>query len=273
MTEDDFVRLQGLMASRAGYRLSNDRMHLAEHRLGPVARREGYHNVEALLAHIWSRPLGTLAWEVIECLLNAETWFRRDRPVFELYSRELLPVLSSARADRPVRIWCAGGGSGQEAYSLAMEALRLDVKVEILSTDLSARSIAKAQQGIYTGFEIQRGLPARTMLDWFEPYDDQWRAVPALRQCIRFARTNLLDPLPEPLSNSGPFDLIFCRYVLDDMVPDHRATVLEHLCDRMVDDGCLFLGKSEHSQGNAFRAVAGQSGLYVKAPDRSRRAA
>ena len=273
MTPEDFDRLQGLMASRAGFALHHDRMQLAEHRLGPVARREGYHNVEALLAQIWSRPVGALAWDVIESLLNNETWFRRDRKVFDLCGRDLMPVLAKARRDRPVRIWCAGGGTGQEAYSLAMLALSQGLRIDILNTDLSARAVAKAQQGVYTGFEIQRGLPARTMLDWFAPLEDQWQAKDELRRCVRFARANLLDPLPEALAKDGPFDLIFCRYVLGDMVPDYRAGVLEHLAKPLTDDGCLFLGQGEQAEGSAFRAVAGQKGLFVKAPDRKRHAA
>lgn len=273
MTPEDFDRLQGLMSSRAGYALASERMQLAEHRLGPIARREGYHNVEALLSHVWSRPLGTLGWQIIEYLLNSETWFRRDRHVYDLYSRELLPALAAARKDRPVRIWCAGGGSGQEAYGLAMAALDLGLEVEILSTDLSASSTTKGTTGIYTGFEIQRGLSAHAMLKWFVPVEDQWQASAEVRRCVTFERANLLDPLSDSAAKRGPFDLIFCRYVLEDMVPDKRALVLEQLSDRLLDDGCLFLGLTDKIEGNAFRAVAGQTGLFVKAPDRNRRAA
>ena len=98
MTPDDFDKLQSLLATRAGYRLSRDRIHLAEHRLGPVARREGYGNVEALLANLWANPVASLAWSVIEVLLNAETWFRRDRAPFRILEAELLPALASAAA-------------------------------------------------------------------------------------------------------------------------------------------------------------------------------
>lgn len=273
MTPEDFDRLQALMASRAGYTLLSERMQLAEHRLGPIARREGYHNVEALLNHLWSRPLGALGWQIIECLLNGETWFRRDRHVFELYARELLPALGSARKDRPVRILCAGGGSGQEAYSLAMAALDLGIKVEILSTDLSASNTTKGTTGVYSGFEIQRGLSAQSMLKWFGPVEEQWQASADLRRCVHFERANLLDPPSESALKRGPFDLIFCRYVLEDMIPDKRSLVLDQLCDQLMDDGCLFLGLSDKIEGKAFRQVAGQTGLFVKSPERSRHAA
>lgn len=273
MTPADFDRLQALMASRAGFALQPDRMQLAEHRLGPVARREGFHNVEALLNSLWSRPAGSLAWTIIESLLNTETWFRRDRPLLDLYADTLLPALARARGARPVRIWVAGGGSGQEAYSLAMAAMERDITVDILSTDLSRRMVEKGSRGLYSGFEIQRGLSARTMLRWFQPSEDQWQAMDALRNAVHFDRANLLDPLPADLAAKGPFDLIFCRHVLCDMVPAAREAVLAHLHRPLADDGCLFLGPDEKADHPLFRPVAGRAGLYVKGPDRDRRAA
>lgn len=273
MTPEDFDRLQALMASRAGFDLSPDRMQLAEHRLGPVARREGFHNVEALLNTLWARPIGSLGWSVIETLLNTETWFRRDRHVFDLYSRELLPALAQARQGRPVRIWVAGGGSGQEAFSLAMAALDQGLSVDILCTDLSRRNLEKAGRAIYSGFEIQRGLPARAMLRYFDPVEDQWQARPTLRQIVQFERANLLAPLPHDLIGKDPFDLVFCRYVLGDMLPDARNKTLEHLHSPLADGGCLFLGADEKIDSKAFRQVAGRAGLFVKGSSRNQRAA
>lgn len=273
MTPEDFDRLQALLASRAGFALSPQRMQLAEHRLGPIARREGFHNVEALLNTLWSRPIGSLGWTIIETLLNTETWFRRDRQVFDLYANELLPALAQARKGGPVRIWVAGGGSGQEAFSLAMAALDKGVSVDILSTDLSRRSLEKAGCAIYSSFEIQRGLPARSMLKYFDPVEDHWQARPGLRQLVQYERTNLLDPLPQDLAAKGPFDLVFCRYVLNDMLPDIRNKVQEHLLDQLRDDGCLFLGVDEKIDSTLFRQVAGRAGLFVKGAGRQRNAA
>lgn len=271
MTPDDFNRLQDLMASCAGYSLTSDRMHMAEHRLGPVARREGYHNVEALLATLWGKPMTTLHWSVVEALLNAETWFRRDRDAFDIYQRELMPALASARPGRKVRLWSAGTSNGQEAYSLAMAALETKADVDILATDLSHHAIRRASGGLYTSFEIQRGLSARTMLKWFEQSEEHWCARAELRQTIRFERSNLLDDQ----SDRGLFDVIFCRYVLSDMDPVRRAQVLKMLEQRLVDDGCLFLGHNEvpDKESSAFRPVAGRKGLFVKAPTNARRAA
>lgn len=270
MTPEDFDRLQTLTAARAGLKLTRDRMHLAEHRLGPIARREGFASVEALLAALWERHADALAWSVVEALLNAETWFRRDRQPYDTLHREMLPALGQARG-RPVRIWSAGCSTGQEAYSLALAAADAGVSAEITAVDLSQRAIEKARSGLYTAFEIQRGLSAATMLRGFRPEDDQWRARAELRASIAFDRVNLLD---EP-GDTTRYDVIFCRYVLSDMEPSRRVQVLEAIEARLMDDGCLFLGLGERPDGEtvAFRPVVGREGLYVKAPTRFSRAA
>ena len=271
MSPDDFDRLQSLMASRAGFRLTRDRMKLAEHRLGPLARREGYETVDALLASLWSKPVATLGWAVIEALLNPETWFRRDRRPFDTFSDELLPALSAARKGAPVKVWSAGCSTGQEAWSLAIGALDAGFPVEIVATDLSQRALEKARSGAYTGFEIQKGLKAGTMLAWFDQAEDSWIAKPRLRAAVHFARANLLDPP----ADDHRFDVIFCRNVLCDMESARRAQALDNLERRLVDDGCLFLGLDEslNADSLAFRPVAGRRGLFVKTPAAMRRAA
>ncbi|KQW83069.1 CheR family methyltransferase [Brevundimonas sp. Root1279] len=271
MSPEDFDRLQSLLASRAGYRLTRDRMKLAEHRLGPLARREGYETVDALLAALWAKPVAGLGWAVIEALLNPETWFRRDRATFDTFARELMPALAAARGGQPIRVWSAGCSTGQEAWSLAMSARDAGFEIEIVATDLCQRALEKARVGAYTGFEIQRGLRAETMLTWFDQAEENWIARPQLRSMVHFARANLLDA---PADDTR-FDVIFCRHVLSDMDPAQRVQVLDNLERRLVDDGCLFLGPDESLSGDsvAFRAVAGRKGLFVKAPAALKRAA
>ena len=271
MTPDDFDRLQNLMASRAGFRLTRDRMKLAEHRLGPVARREGFESVDAMLANLWAKPVASLGWAVIEALLNPETWFRRDRTSFDSLARELLPALGKARSGQPVKIWSAGCSTGQEAWSLAIAAQEAHVPVEIIATDLSQRALEKGRSGAYTGFEIQRGLKAETMLRWFDQAEDAWIAKAELRATVHFARANLADAP----TDGHRFDVIFCRHVLGDADPARRRDMFDNLERRLVDDGCLFLGPDEHPDGDsiAFRAVAGRKGLFVKSAAALQRAA
>lgn len=270
MTPEDFDRLQALMASRTGFRLTRDRMKLAEHRLGPVARREGFDTVDAMLATLWDQPVASLGWSVIEALLNPETWFRRDRPTFEVFGRELMPALAKARGGR-VSVLSAGCSTGQEAWSIAMAGLDAGATIEVRAVDLAHRALEKARSGAYTGFEIQRGLKAETMLRWFDQADDAWVAKPALRAAVDFARANLLDPPADDIR----YDVVFCRNVLTDMEPARRALVLDNLERRLVDDGCLFLGADETPAEDsiAFRPVVERKGLFVKAPAAARRAA
>ena len=244
MSPEDFDRLQSLMATRAGYRLTRDRMKLAEHRLGPVARREGFETVDAMLAALWAKPVASLGWSIIEALLNPETWFRRDRAAFETFSEELLPALIRARAGQPIRIWSAGCSTGQEVWSIGMAALEVGAPVEIVATDLSRRALEKARTGAYTGFEIQRGLKAQTMLRWFDQAEDAWIARAELR-------------------------------ALAHLESAARGQVLDQLERRLVDDGCLFLGAEEGigADSLAFRPVAGRKGLFVKSPAALKRAA
>ncbi|MCC5611731.1 protein-glutamate O-methyltransferase CheR [Nostoc sp. CHAB 5834] len=271
MNQDDFDRLQGLLASRAGFRLGRDRIHLAEHRLAPVARREGFDSVEAMLQTLWVKPVASLGWAVIEAMLNPETWFRRDRAVFDTITRELLPAIARARPGGLVRIWSAGCSTGQEPFSVAIGALDAGINAEIIATDLSQRAVDKARAGFFSAFEIQRGLSAQTMLDWFEPADDAWRARERLRDAVRFARHNLLDPP----TDGQRFDVILCRNVLTEMEPTRRGLVVDGLERRLVDDGVLVLGADDRIDGDsiAFRPIAGRKGLFVKAPSALSRAA
>lgn len=271
MTPENLQHLQALLVSRTGYRLTSDRAQLAAHRLMPAARREGYADVDALLDAVRGTEPGVLAWSVIEAALNSETWFRRDRAPFNTFAQEVLPAIAGVRPQGRVRVWSAGCGSGQEAYSLAMPALQAETNVEIVATDLSHRALEKARSGLYTQFEVQRGLSARQLLDWFDQSEDMWRTRDRLRSAVAFERANLLDEPPP----GGRFDVIFCRYVLGDMAPERRARALDVLEQALADDGCLFLGLDENAgeRPDSFRPVPGRPGLFVKAPAALRRAA
>lgn len=271
MKPQDLEHLQGLLASRAGFRLTRDRLSLVEHRLAPLARREGFASVEQLIQALRDRPVGELAWAAIEAMLTPETWFHRDRAPFATFRQEVLPAIAKVRPGGRVRVLSAGCSTGQEAYSLAMAALETGMAAEIVAIDLSSRALEKAQAGLYTQFEIQRGLPARQLLKWFDKSEDMWRARPELRAAVRFARANLLD---DPVE-AEPFDVIFCRNVLGDFDPAKRARLFDVLARALADDGCLFLGVNDGAgePPEAFRPVSGRRGLYVKSPGAIRRAA
>lgn len=261
--EIDFDALKALMADKAGYALGPERASAVEARLGPIARREGLESVSALVALMDPSARPSLTWEIIEAILPADSRFFRDREPFQLMCAQLLPALANARGGK-VRILSAGCATGQEAWSAAICAAEAGAEVEIVAIDLSGRALEKAKAGVYTQFEVQRGLRARQLIQWFERSDDLWRVSERLRSSVRFERVNMIDGF-EPL---GRFDLIFCRHVLMDMTVDARRRVVAGLDAALGPAGCLFLGAGEAvpEAGSIFRPVAGLKSVYVRGP-------
>src|SRR5262249_16957555 len=145
---------------------------------------------------------------------------------------------------RPLRIWSAACGAGQEIYSLAMLADAMaesGLQVELAASDLAERMLEKAQSGLYTQFEVQRGLPIRRLAAHFEKEGDLWRIAPRIRQMVRWRRINLI----AGLNGLGPFDVILCRNVLSGMVEPAREKVLAELASAMAPDGVLVTGLRE----------------------------
>ena len=269
MTLEDRELVAQLCAARAGVRVDPDKAYLIESRLAPIARREGFDSIGDMLALLRERRDDKLAWSVVEAMAQAESAFFRDREPFALFRDEVLPSLARLRGTEPVRIWSAACAAGQEVYSLAMivedERGRLPgVKVELFGTDIGERQLEKAQSGLYTQFEIQRGLPIRQLIRHFEPSDDMWRASPRLRQMIRWRRVNLV----ADLSTAGRFDVIFCRYVLSTLIEPMKGRLLINLARALSPEGYLFLGDQESAAGlsDAFEPVGGRPGLYARNP-------
>ncbi|WP_312164727.1 protein-glutamate O-methyltransferase CheR [Phenylobacterium sp.] len=269
MKLEDRELVAQLCAARAGVRVDPEKTYLIESRLGPVARREGFGSVADMLAILRERREDKLAWSIVEAMAHAESAFFRDREPFALFRDEVLPTLARARETEPVRIWSAACAAGQEAYSLAMivedERGRLPgLKVELFGTDISERQLEKAQSGLFTQFEVQRGLPIRQLVRHFEQADDMWRVSPRLRQMVRWRRVNLV----ADLSTAGRFDVIFCRYVLSTLVEPMKGRLLINLARALTPEGFLFLGEQESVAGlsDAFQPVAGRPGLYARDP-------
>ena len=269
MTPQDRELVSQLCAARAGVRVDPEKSYLIESRLAPVARREGFGAAADLVAALRERREDRLAWAIVEAMAHAETAFFRDREPFALFRDEVLPTVAGLRGGEPVRIWSAACASGQEAYSLAMivedERARLPgLKVELFGSDVGERQLEKAQSGLYTQFEVQRGLPIRQLVRHFEKDGEMWAISPRIRQMVRWRRVNLV----ADLSTAGRFDVIFCRYVLSALIEPMRARLLENLARALAPEGFLFLGRGEDvaSLQGAFRSVGGRPGLYARNP-------
>ncbi len=253
--------LAALLEARAGHALTADRMWRIETVLQPILREKGLPSLEALVVALASETDRRLVDEVVDALINHETYFFRDYKLFEDLDRVALEALRRQRQDyRNLSIWCVGCSTGQEPYSLAMLFAEAPERwagwdIRLLATDISPSVIGKARAGRYSHFEIQRGLPTRSMLSWFEADGSDWLLRGTIRDRVRFAEHNLLsDSLPP-----GPFDLILCRNMLFYLTADHRKRALTRLSDALAHDGLFMLG--------AFETMIGQESGLVPDPD------
>jgi chemotaxis protein methyltransferase CheR len=265
---DDLAFVATLARAKAGLLLGPERAFFVESRLATLARREDEASVESLVARLRAGPEEPLARAAVEALATPETSFFRDRAPFDHLRDEVLPELAATRPDGRVRIWCAGCSTGQEPYSLAMMAEENaselpGLKLDILATDLSARALEKAQSGLYTQFEVQRGLPIRLLIRYFDNLGDNWQVTPRLRQAVRWGRLNLMNDF----AKLGRFDIILCRNVLSYFDAAPRQQVLRRLAGSLADDGCLLLGSGEAAAlPEAFEPARGGAGLHRRNP-------
>ncbi len=247
LATDDLEFLRSLIVRRSGNILTEDKSYLLESRLGPVALDCGLFDVATLVAQLRKTNDAILADKVAEALTINETSFFRDGQPFDALRETVLPELIRKRsATRQLRIWSAASSSGQEAYSLALlireefpELAAWDVK--IVATDLSDDMVARTVSGKYTQFEVNRGLPARLLVKYFERQGPVWQAREDLRQMIDCRKMNLMGVWPL----LPAFDIVFLRNVLIYFDQPSKTGILGKVRTVMRPDGKLFLGGGE----------------------------
>jgi chemotaxis protein methyltransferase CheR len=258
--------LASLLEARTGQQLTMSRRWRIETALAALLRERGIANLDELITILVMGREPSLSNQVVEALLNNETYFFRDRAPFDLLSRHALPLLAKRReSSRRIRIWSAGCSTGQEAYSLAMLFAEAQPAwngwtIDILATDVSGSAIERARSGVYTQFEVQRGLGINQTIRWFEEGEGGWRVVEELRKPIRFQVHNLLEKPPHP----GQFDIVLCRNVLLYLSPEKRTLAFERLASAMAPDGWLMLGAGETVIGQTRKLTSDTKarGLY-----------
>lgn len=250
--------LAGLLEARTGQQLTMSRRWRIETALSTLLRERGIATLDELITILVMGKEPGLSQQVVEALLNNETYFFRDRAPFDVLQRHALPELAQRRhKSKRLRIWSAGCSTGQEVYSLAMlfaedpEQWR-GWTIDILGTDVSNGCVDRARAGSYSQFEVQRGLGINQMIKWFEECADGWRAVEALRRPVRFQVHNLLEPFPHP----GGFDIVLCRNVLLYLSPEKKALAFERIAGAMAEDGWLMLGAGETVIGQTSKLGA-----------------
>jgi chemotaxis protein methyltransferase CheR len=240
-----FESLRQFLYERSGLSLEGNKLYLVESRLLPIAREAGLPDLASLVSRLTADR--ELAQSVIDAMTTNETFFFRDRVPFDKFRNVMLPQLLAGRAaERRLRIWCAACSTGQEPYSLAMlldeEARRLTGwTIEILATDLSRRAIESARQGLYSQFEVQRGLPITLLLRYFQRAGDRWQINEFLRSRVNFREFNLLSDYRA----LGTFDAIFCRNVLIYFDVPSKRDILARLSRTLAPDGFLLMGSAE----------------------------
>jgi len=269
MRPEEIAQVVSLCRARAGLKLAPDKTYLMESRLAPVARREGFDSISALLEAIRARREDPLVWAAVEALAGGETSFFRDREPFTQFRDEIVPQLARLRGGAPIKVWSAACATGQEVYSLSMmlgELLEGEpaLRVELAASDLSRLALERAQSGLYNQFEVQRGLPIRLLARHFEKEGEQWRLSLEVRQRVRWRRINLIAGLRQ----IGRFDVIFCRYVLCHMTEDAQRKIADDLAAIVADDGYLVTGATEPMGGlaEAFQTISGRPGFYRRNP-------
>jgi chemotaxis protein methyltransferase CheR len=265
-----FAIFATLLRSRSGLVIGTDKLYLLETRLAPILKRENLRDLAALAERLRSPANEALIRQVVEAMTTNESFFFRDDKPFQHFRAQALPRLLAARsAGALLRIWSAASASGQEAYSIAMILLECHAaianrRVEIVGTDLARDQVVRSREGLYTQFEVQRGLPVQMLMRHFRKEENGWRISEAIRAMVLFREWNLLSDLRQ----LGQFDVVFCRNVLIYFDQPTKALVLDAIAAQMPGDGLLYLGGAETVLGitSRFAPLVTERGVYGLVP-------
>ncbi len=268
MRDQDYKFFEALLKKESGLIITPEKMYLLESRLLPLAQKQGIQNgLEGLAQTMRSGRDMALTRAVVEAMTTNETSFFRDNTPFQRLKEDILPVfLKSRGTQRSLRIWSAACSSGQEPYSVAMTLKEhpqlAGWRFEIVATDLSLDILAQAKAGVYSQFEVQRGLPIQMLVKYFAKQGDNWAIKPELKDLITFKEANLLTDL----GHLGHFDIVLCRNVLIYFDVPTKGKVLSALNGATKEDGVLFLGGAETVIGisESFKPLANVRGVYVR---------
>jgi chemotaxis protein methyltransferase CheR len=265
VTPPDYEYLRKILKDHSGLDLSADKQYLIESRLLPLSRKCGVAGIGELVQKMKGGSSSITA-QVVEAMTTNETFFFRDKVPFEHFRDVIMPDVLKARASRKsIRIWCAAGSTGQEPYSLAMSLKEMGAalagwRVEIIATDLSTEVLEKSKSGVYSQFEVQRGLPIQLLVKYFKQNGELWQINQELRAMVQHRQLNLL----HDFSQLGTFDIIFCRNVLIYFDQETKINIFGRLAKAMEGDGFLVLGAAETVVGltDVFKPFPDKRGLY-----------
>ncbi|MDJ0948524.1 MAG: protein-glutamate O-methyltransferase CheR [Alphaproteobacteria bacterium] len=267
MRDTDIQFLTTFLKDKSGLVITPDKTYLLENRLQPVVRTHSLESIDQLADLVRAGAREDLETAVVEAMTTNESFFFRDMTPFDNFRDVVLPYLIKTRAaSKRIRLWSAAASTGQEPYSLAMLLKEVggpisDWTIEILGTDLDTEVLNRARDGIYTQFEVQRGLPIQLLVKYFAQVGDKWQIDPSIRKMVNYRQHNLLNGA----GLLGVFDVIFCRNVLIYFDNDTKKQVLDDMGRIMTPDGILFLGGAETVLGvtESFVPMPGVRGTYA----------
>lgn len=261
MSPEDYNFITSFLLDTTGLSLGENKEYLLEARLVPLAQSHGMNGVEDLVLALKSSIDPSLKKDVMEAMTTNESSFFRDRRPFDELKNSILPnLIAERKATQRLRIWCSACSHGQEPYSIVM-LLRehfpelANWNIQIVSTDLCSKALDRARGGIYSQFEVQRGLPVQLLMKHFDQCEQGWQIKPELGAGIQWKHLNLL----EDFQHLGMFDIVFCRNVLIYFKPETKKDILDRISRQMSSAGVLLLGAAE--------TVLGISDNYTKLPE------
>ena len=268
LSQLDFDYIRDLVHRESSIVLDEGKTYLVTSRLAPLARENDFATVGALISHLRSSPSSELHTLVVEAIATTETSFFRDLHPFVEIRETILPELIVARRDntKSLSIWSAACSSGQEPHSVAMILRDHFAEVsgwnlQLLASDISRRMIKRAQEGLYTQIEVNRGLPAPYLVKFFDQEEGRWQLRDEVRGMFHFFRQNLA----EDWAMIPPVDILMLRNVLIYFDVETRRTVLQRVRRILRPGGYLLLGSAETTLNldqNFVRVHSGRAIFY-----------
>ncbi len=267
VSPEDYKFITKFLLDTTGLSLGENKEYLLEARLIPIAQVHGMNGIQDLVQSLRSRRDKSLEQEVMEAMTTNESSFFRDRRPFDELKTAILPdIIADRKMTQKLRIWCAACSNGQEPYSIVM-ALRENFpelanwNIQITATDLCTKALKRAEMGVYSQFEVQRGLPVQLLMKYFEQCEQGWKIKHDPDVNIQWKHLNLL----EDFQHLGMFDIVFCRNVLIYFEPEMKRNILDRVRNQMNASGVLLLGAAETVLGisDSYCKLSGcQSAIY-----------
>jgi len=254
----EFRYMQEFLLRKIGLSLADDKQYLIKSRVTRLLREHKLDDANAVARSVRRDENGTLAHQLLDAMTTNETLFFRDQYPFDALRDMIFPELTHAKGRHgKINIWSAASSTGQEACSIAMtasESVPEPGRVHILGTDFSAKAVEYAQNGVYTQMEVQRGMPIKQLIRFFDQQGSNWAVRPELKAMMHFDHANLIEnSLSAKVRRHGLFDVVFCRNVLIYFTPEERALVIDRIARSMHKGGYFISGATETPEGRTSR--------------------